>query len=133
MCATRVIATKHVTAPTKARYNRAKKFFDGLATKLGYNHLDDWYNISSEIIHKHRGENILKYYNQSPSLALQNAYPQHTWKSWRFQTVPRGCWNHMVNRKELFDWIFAQLGYKQMDDWYQVTKELIFKHGGRSL
>src|SRR5689334_18676447 len=32
-----------------------------------------------------------------------------------------------------FDWVMAQLGYKCMEDWYNVTVENIHKNGGGSL
>src|SRR3989442_1099115 len=36
-------------------------------------------------------------------------------------------------QKIFCDWLGTRLGYKDMDDWYNVTQGDIFKHGGRGL
>ena len=32
-----------------------------------------------------------------------------------------------------FDWLYVQLNYKSMCDWYHLTRETIYKHGGQGL
>src|SRR5690242_14021272 len=34
------------------------------------------------------------------------------------------------NGKEFFEKLFAKLGYKNMEDWYNLTEEDIQRHGG---
>ena len=41
---------------------------------------------------------------------------------WAYSTVSK-----------FFNWLGKQLGYKEMTDWYNVTKEDIQKHGGAGL
>lgn len=43
------------------------------------------------------------------------------------------CWGAINNQRSFFDWLGVQLGYKQMDDWYNVTVDHIFKYGGKTL
>src|SRR2546426_636283 len=45
-----------------------KKFFDSLMIQLGYNCMEDWYNVTEEDIHKNGGGSLLNhYYRSSPS------------------------------------------------------------------
>src|SRR5690242_14654714 len=65
------------------------QFFDGLMKQLGYKSMDDWYKVTVEDIHKNGGSRLLHaYYNGSPSAALLNVYPEHTWELKRFQNKP---------------------------------------------
>ena len=53
---------------------------------------------------------------------------------WRFpEPVPQRFWKHKKNRKKFFDWLMTELGYKCMDDWYNVTTEDFYKNGGAGL
>src|SRR6185437_7791159 len=72
-------------------------------------------------------------YGKSSSKLLQSVYPNHTWEIYKFHTVPIGYWNDIDNRKEFMDWLFNQLQYKSMDDWYNVTAKDICKFGGNTL
>src|SRR5437763_1774865 len=49
---------------------------------------------------------------------------------WRFDRVPMEFWKNTKTRREFFDWLGNQLGYKSMDDWYNVTVENIHEHVG---
>lgn len=111
-----------------------RKFFDWLGKQLGYEKMDDWYNVTKEDIHKHGGVGLLnQYYNSSSSKALQAIYPEHNWIPWRFGYTPHGFWETKDNHRRFFDWLGKQLGYREMDDWYNVTLEDIYNHGGQGL
>src|SRR5690349_21128292 len=57
-----------------------RAFFDRLSKTLGYECLEDWYNVTREDIIENRGGRLLnEHYNGSPSKALQTVYPQHNW------------------------------------------------------
>jgi hypothetical protein len=102
--------------------------------KLQYTCLDDWYGVTKEDIHKHGGRGLLcHYYNNSPSKALLSVYPEYNWKLENFKTKPNKYWKSKENGKKFFDWLLIKLGYKCMDDWYNVTQEDIKKHGGKRL
>src|SRR5690349_9098930 len=53
--------------------------------------------------------------------------------STRSKNVSIGFWENKENQKKLFDKLMEQLGYKSMDDWYNVTVREIYKYGGRAL
>src|SRR5258708_28965908 len=97
--------------------------------------MDDWYNLSQEDIHKHGGCGLLReYFSNSPFAALKAVYPAHDWNMpWKFGHVPQGFWAKLENQRQFFDWIFTQLGFQVMDDWYSVTISTIHKLGGKRL
>lgn len=96
--------------------------------------MNDWYNLTKEDIDKFGGRGLLnEYFNSSPSQALQEIYPEHKWELWRFGHTPKGCWKKYDNQRQFFMWLGIQLGYKQLDDWYKLTKEDISRYGGVGL
>src|SRR5690349_1720605 len=46
---------------------------------------------------------------------------------------PNGYWNNSTHQLEFFDRLYGKLGYKSMDDWYNVTTDDIRKNGGAGL
>lgn len=131
------------------------KFLNGLGVQLGYKCMDDWYNVTQKDIHKNGGHGLLhNYYNDSPSFALQSIYPEHNWELGKFKNKPmRLCkskiqmlfskntpikwetmfWKKKENHRKFFDWLMVQLGYKSMDEWYNVTQADIHNNGGHGL
>src|SRR5438132_981027 len=51
----------------------------------------------------------------------------------KFQKVPKYFWSKGQNQKQFFDWLGTHLGYKEMEDWYNVRQENIHKCGGKEL
>lgn len=37
------------------------------------------------------------------------------------------------NHRQFFDWIAKQRNIKSQDDWYRITKEDVYKRGGKNL
>src|SRR4051812_39159613 len=110
-----------------------KQIFDGLGFKLGYNRLDDWYNISPEEITKNGGDTVLRTYGGSIVETLQTLYPKHSWLPWRFNTLPPDYWKSKANQRDFFEWLSKQLGHKGLDDWYKVSRDEILRQGGRGV
>jgi len=111
-----------------------KHFFDVLGKKLGYTTKEDWYNITQDDIYKHKGSILLlHHYQGSPTKALQHIYPDHDWQLWKFKCTPKGYWDKLFNQREYLDWLEQQFGYKCKEDWYKVTQEDFFKHGGTTV
>src|SRR5207248_2486669 len=48
---------------------------------------------------------------------------------WKFGHISRGFWEDKAHHRQFFDWPGAQLEYKDMDDWYNVTVDDIAQHG----
>ena len=115
------------------KIEKRRSFFDCLKTKLGYTSFDDWYKLSIGDICKHGGRGLLHYYNNSPSQALIDVYPDHNWLMWKFNILPKGYWDDFENRRAYFDWLGKKLGFNNMLDWYNVTTEDIYLYNGKSL
>src|SRR5690349_8425763 len=47
--------------------------------------------------------------------------------------LPLGFWEKKENQKWFFHWLGKRLGYKDLDDWYNVTTRDIIRHGGGGL
>lgn len=129
--------TEHHYTPPHGFWKRTQNhtmFFDWLGIQLGYKSMDDWYNLTQEDIYRHGGAGLLNgYYKNSPSKALLGAYPEHNWIPWKFSATQQGFWKKEENHKKFFDWLGNQLEHKNMDDWYNITLEDIYKHGGYGL
>ena len=70
-------------------YDCPRKFFEWLHQTLGHKSMDDWYDVTRREIYENGGAGMLtSYYNNSPSKALQNVYPEHNWLPTRFDKDP---------------------------------------------
>jgi len=105
-------------------------FFDWTGIQLRYKHMADWYNVTLEDIYECGGKALMDdYYNKSIYKALSTIYPTHSWIPWKFNKVPRSFWDTNM-RKRFFQWLGVQLGYNDMDNWYNISSDDIYKHGG---
>ena len=77
-----------------------KKYFDWLMVQLGYKHMEDWYHLTTDDIHKHGGGGLPRgYFNSSLSLALETVYPQHKWELNQFVNQPHGHKQSLPNQR----------------------------------
>lgn len=74
----------------RSQQNRAK-YFDWLSNKLSLTAKDQWYRVSVAAVRAHDGAGILQRYSDSLEIALKEAYPDHKWDTWKFQTVKAGA------------------------------------------
>src|SRR5690348_7266838 len=99
--------------------------------KLGYNKMEDWYNISAEDIENHGANLLLQYYDHSPSKAVMNAFPDYNWMTWKFKIVPRGYWEHLLKdtaeQKRVIEWLSEQFYIENKEDWYRTSLQRIQK------
>lgn len=64
---------------------------------------------------------------------LTTILPEYPWQLWKFPRVPLNFWAEKSNQKQFLEWVYKQLNMKDMEDWYNVTMEIISIHGGRGL
>ena len=104
---------------------RIKMFLVRLGAKLGYKHMEDWYQIKRENIIKNGGSTFLQDFKNSPPLLVTHAFPEHEWLLWRFNRLPSGYWDKLMHdtklQKKLLDWLCDQLSLTSLDDWYRVS------------
>src|SRR5690349_9956329 len=63
---------------------------------------------------------LKRYYNASPSKALQAVYPHHQWLPWMFHKFTKSMLSR-TDEKQLLDWLSPKLHIKTLDDWYRVS------------
>jgi hypothetical protein len=59
--------------------------------------------------------------------ALQTFYPEHPCDNSRFTILQRGHWSDISNQKKRIEEIARELGIKELDDWYAVSKVEVSK------
>src|SRR4051812_31651943 len=80
----------------------------------------DWYNVTQEDVYKHGGRGILtNYCNSNEGFSTTQ------------MAALEVCKQKVKNYREYFGWLGVNLGHKSMEDWYTVTMEDIWKHGGK--
>jgi hypothetical protein len=115
----------------KSKENQ-KKYLEWLFIQLGYTQIEDWYNISGNIIKENYGVGLLNYYN-SISEILKNIYPEYNWLCWKFKITSTLFWKDKNNHKIYADWLFNKLNYKKMEDWYNISINIIKENYGGGL
>lgn len=108
-------------------------FFDDLYTSRSFTSLENFYGITKSDIIDHGGRGLLEIFGNSVSSALMAAYPEHEWKLFRFEVVPRGYWSNDKNVQEYLLWLGDKLGLETMEDWYKVTRRNFVENGGSRL
>lgn len=134
------------------------QYFDWLYVQLGHKSMEDWYEVTVDEVHRYGGARLIDgYYNGSPSKALKSIHPGHNWVLEKFKhkpkhlwesyfeqrnlflhwngdaALPKGFWKTPANQRQFFDWLYIQLGFKNMGDWYTISKNTILRKGGKSL
>src|SRR5690349_10390563 len=84
------------------RLLQTRTFFDQLSKTLGFNSLQDYYEISSSTIYAHGGGKFMSLFNGSHGRALQIVYPLHEWFPWKFSRTPSSFWSHHDNIVSFF-------------------------------
>jgi very-short-patch-repair endonuclease len=113
--------------------NNHKLYLEWLFEELGYNSMEDWYGISQEIIYRNFGRGLIKLHNSSPQQLLKCIYPDYEWIPWKFKSVGPKFWDDLNNHKLYMEWLFEELGYNSMEDWYGISQDLITKNRGCGL
>tara|TARA_Y100000389_G_C17407148_1_gene488718 strand:- start:50 stop:1393 length:1344 start_codon:yes stop_codon:yes gene_type:complete len=106
-----------------------KKYVEWLGNKLGYKSMEDWYNISQKTIIENYGGGLLNnYYSGSHIHLLREVYPEYNWLEWLFSKAPMRTWGNKENHKKYAEWLGNKLGYKSMEDWYNVTYKIFYEN-----
>ncbi len=112
-------------------FENQKLYIDWLFKKLGYETMEDWYKINQKNITDNDGFSLLNFYKGSPQLIIKSVFKNYNWLPWKFENTPLNFWNDINNQKLYMDWLFKELGYETMEDWYRLTKnDLVKNHSG---
>jgi hypothetical protein len=103
------------------RANR-RRYLDWLGQQLGFAQPEDWYQLSKQHLEERHGRQLLALFRGSPCAIVKDALPQYRWLEWRFRQVRQGFWDVPANRQRYMRWLGKQLGFRRVEDWYQVTQ-----------
>lgn len=106
-----------------------KIFFNWLGQSLGFQYPEDWYRITVQSIIENDGAGLLfdKYFG-SPIALVKKMLPDYDFLEWKFNQVPLGFWENYVNRIQFFNWLGKTLGFQYPEDWYKITKDVIYEN-----
>ena len=105
-----------------------------LGKELKYTTKEDWYDITTEQIHKNGGGGLLNhYYKDSLQAFVMTVFPDYNWDPCKFSSVPNGHWQELDNHKHWAEDLGKKLKYTTKEDWYDITQEQIYSNGGGGL
>lgn len=113
--------------------NNHKRYMKWIASELGIETLDDWYQVSTKDFQQRRGGGLLRAYNFSHIQAITTLIRRKAWYIWKFKYVPRKFWLQRSNRVAYLKWLEKELGYQKPSDWYEVTSQDFRQHHGKVL
>eukprot|EP01114_Cavostelium_apophysatum_P016562 TRINITY_DN4740_c0_g1_i1.p1 TRINITY_DN4740_c0_g1~~TRINITY_DN4740_c0_g1_i1.p1 ORF type:complete len:576 (-),score=130.33 TRINITY_DN4740_c0_g1_i1:21-1748(-) len=108
-------------------------FLENLHQKMGLESLDGWYEVTADEIEQHGGRYLLSLYQRSPSSLIMSAFPEHSWKFWRFKNQPRDKWSSVEHQRAFLLDLASHLKIRSVRDWYSVSPQEIKEHGGQGL
>ena len=112
------------------RKNR-RRYFEWLGAQLGFHSSDDWYRVTGDDIRSNYGAAMLaSYYKGSYIRALLDVFDEVQWQPWRFRTIPDGFFSDPKNGIAYLKWLGRTLGFKKLEDWYNLTWEMLIAHRG---
>ncbi len=103
-----------------------------LGKHLGYKKPDDWYQVTKlDFINNHGGSPMQSGYK--PVDLIRELYPNRRWLQWQFIQVSKGFWKSKDNRLDYLKWLGTRLGYKTVDDWFNVKHQDFGRNFGGTL
>nr|AIJ02278.1 hypothetical protein [uncultured soil microorganism] len=110
------------------------RYLSWFGRHLKLRHPEDWYRLNNRDFIQQGGQGLVKHFHYSLPAVLQDYWPTYAWQEWRFTSVPDGFWDNRVNRRRYLDWLGPHLGFRRVEDWYQLSfQDLTHWHGGRLL
>ena len=115
-------------------FDNHKKFVEYLKQKLNYKTKEDWYKLSGELIYKYGGGGLLcNHYGNSTYMFLTKIFPDYKFLPWKFKCSYRGLWDDIETHKDYAKWLYTELGYTSMEDWYELSKSDVENNDGGGL
>jgi hypothetical protein len=110
---------------------------DWLFKELKYETMEDWYKLDLNDIKNNFGNGLIhKIDNTSSSNVcslLKSIYPEYNWIPWKFNNVGKKYWDNLNNQRNYMDWLFKELKYESMEDWYKISFTDIKNNHGNGL
>jgi hypothetical protein len=110
-----------------------RRYVVWLGRQLNIQHLDDWYQYTSDTFEEYRGSTLLMYYSNSHFRLLKEMFPQHDWMEWKFKNAPQGFWQSKENIRRYIQWFEKEMKIQSPEDWYRITHDDLMNHYGAGL
>jgi len=110
-----------------------KQYIEWLGKRLGFNTMEDWYGITTNVINDNYGGGLLGRFNGSPYKLIKDVFPEYKWLVWMFKHTPNNEWTDSGIRKDYVLWLGEILGYNNNEDWYGISVKAINDNYGCGL
>ena len=114
-----------------------KEFMDNLFSQLNLNSFDDWLQITRKKLVKNGAKSLLQvYYNNDMKSILLSIYPNYPW-NFDSHDIKIHTKNEFFrsydNQTKFMNNLYHILQLKSLDDWLNVSRNTINRHGGNGL
>lgn len=108
-----------------------KQFFEHIRQQKRFKTLESFYQLTPKDVLHYGGNKLLKESEGSVAALVMAAYPDHDWEPWRFVTPLPGWWDDCANQRRFLEkHVFRTLGYRSLNDCYNLTPEQLLELGG---
>jgi hypothetical protein len=111
-----------------------RDFLLWLGHKLHFQYMEDYYQLTADLFSENYGGGVLScYWRGSPMGSVTDCFPNYDWKHWLFTFTPAGFWKKRENRRSYLQWLGEKLGYRSIEDWYNVSYLDFLQNKGGSI
>lgn len=95
---------------------------------------EDWYRVSHKDIIAVGAQGLLGRKDRSLSKLIASLLPDYPWDARKFKTYrPDNYWQKESSKRDFLDSLSKKLKFSSWTDWYKISAEDLYAHGGRSL
>jgi hypothetical protein len=107
-----------------------RETLDQIGSQLSVLKRQDWYKVGlAQLVDAGLSNSNGMYQHE----IFQYAYPDHEWIPWLFPKVPKQFWQDPANQFKCMEWLFKELNFKSMEDWYKITLQDFKRNGAAFL
>ena len=117
----------------KVSIENQKNLMDEIYKKIGLKSVDDWLKISKTKFKLNGGENLLEIYANNYENLLKKIYPNENLNFQNLKINRNKFFQSIENQKKFMENLFIKLKLNSLDDWLNISRNLIIKNGGKSL
>jgi hypothetical protein len=109
-----------------------RRYLDWLGVRLGFESAEDWHGLTWQILSEYNGSGLIDHVGSVIEI-VRERYPKDEIREWLFASSPAGFWDKQKNRHRYMDWLGLQLGFRKIEDWYQLTADAFRINSGSGL
>ena len=110
-----------------------RRYLDWVGKELGFRRPTDWYDVTGRDLTERHGGRLLNLYGGSVQAIVKSYLPHEDWKEWLFASTPQRFWQEAANQQRYLQWLGAQLGFRDPEDWYALSTRQVNAHHGSGL